>query len=132
VVEAELGLVATGWLEPDLMVGGARGGGFNATRQYHPATIHWRAPDGRVGWLRIVHDGPLDAVAGERSLMVTTHDHPRRGATDTVVVSSEPGTFGTERWTFPGLDVRVVGGPAASPDGVLATVGTATFELRLD
>jgi hypothetical protein len=131
VVDATVGLVATGWLAADLMIGGARGGGYNATRQYHPATIHWRAPDGQVGWLRIVHDGPVDAVAAERSLAVTTHDHPRRGATYTVVTSSHPGAFEADRWTFPGLAVHVLGGPPASADGVVPTVGTVTFELRV-
>lgn len=55
VVDEDVGLVATGWLSEELMAGGARGGGFNASGQYHPATVHWRAPDGSIGWLRLVH-----------------------------------------------------------------------------
>jgi hypothetical protein len=131
VVDEELGLVATGWLGDDVMVGAARGGGFNATRQYHPATIHWRSPDGGVGWLRLVHDGPLDATAGARSLTITVFDHPRRGPAPTMVSSSHPGTFEPGRWTFPGLTVVVEGAPSTSPDGVVATTGTTTFTLRI-
>ena len=76
VVDAGVGLVATGWLAPDLMIGAARGGGFNATRQYHPATVHWRAPDG-LGRLA-AHRARRSARCGgwpRRSLTVTTHDH---------------------------------------------------------
>lgn len=131
VVDPGLGLVATGWLAEEVMIGAGRGGGFNATRQYHPATLHWRLPDGSVGWLRLVHSGPLDAVAGPGTLTVTTHDHPRRGPTDTAVTSSHPGSFQAERWSFPGLDLQVDGAPSATPDGVLETVGTVTFELRV-
>ena len=32
---------------------------------------------------------------------------------------------------LPGLDVHVDGAPATSADGVLHTVGTVTFELRI-
>ena len=38
-----------------------RGGRFRAEGQYHPATVHWSAPDGSVGWLRLRHAGPLSA-----------------------------------------------------------------------
>ncbi len=131
VVDPAVGLVATGWLSEDVMIGAGRGGGFNATRQYHPATVHWRAPDGSVAWLRLVHDGPLDAVAGRGTLTVTVHDHPRRGPADTRVESSDAGTFAADRWSFPGLAIQVADGPPTSPAGVLTTGGGVTFELRV-
>jgi hypothetical protein len=132
VVDADLGLVATGWLAPDLMLGGARGGGFRASGQYHPATVHWRAPDGSVAWLRLVHEGPLDATVDADAggaMTVTTHDHRRRGPCATTVVSSHPGTFNQDRWSFPGLDVTVEGAPATSTTGILSTQGPTTFTL---
>jgi hypothetical protein len=130
VIDDGLGFVATGWLTEDLMVGAARGGGARASGQYHPATMHWRAPDGSVAWLRLVHEGPLDATVHDGgALEVTTHDHARRGSADTTVVSSHPGTFTPERWTFPGLTVDVRDPPPTSAAGVLTTVGTTTFVL---
>jgi hypothetical protein len=130
VIDDDLGFVATGWLTEDLMVGGARGGGARASGQYHPATVHWRAPDGTVGWLRLVHEGPLDATVRDGgALEVTTSDHKRRGPCDTTVVSSHPGTFTAERWTFPGLTIDVHGPLPTSPTGVLTTVGPTTFVL---
>jgi hypothetical protein len=112
------------------MVGGARGAGARASGQYHPATMHWRAPDGSVGWLRLVHEGPLHATVRDGGVLeVTTYDHARRGPCDTTVVSSHPGTFTRERWTFPGLTVTVDGAPPTSPSGVLSTAGPTTFVL---
>lgn len=130
-VDEDLGLVATGWLAEDRMVGAARGAPIDAVGQYHPATIHWRHPDGSVAWVRLSHRGRLDAVAGPGTLTVTTSDHPDRGPTATKVRSSHPGRFTDDTWTFPGLDIRVVGAPETSPDGVLDTTGTTTFALEL-
>ena len=130
VVDEDLGLIATGWLSTEFMAGGARGGGFRASGQYHPATIQWRAPDGSVGWLRLVHEGPLDATVHDSGVLaVTTFDHRRRGPCATKIVSSHPGTFDQNRWTFPGLTIDVEGAPPTSPTGVLATVGPTTFVL---
>lgn len=131
VVDADLGLVATGWLAPDRMIGAARGAAIDAIGQYHPATVHWRHPDGSVAWLRLVHRGRLDAVAAPGTLTVTTEDHSRHGPTDTTVRSSHPGRFTDDTWTFPGLEIRVTGAPSTTPDGVLATAGTTTFTLEL-
>jgi hypothetical protein len=130
VIDADLGFVATGWLTDDLMVGGGRGTGARASGQYHPATMHWRAPDGSVAWLRLVHEGPLHATAHpDGTLEVTTHDHARRGPCATTVVSSHPGTITPERWTFPGLTVDVHDPPPTSATGVLTTDGPTTFVL---
>ena len=130
VIDADLGFVATGWVSADRMVGGARGANARASGQYHPATMHWRAPDGSVGWLRIEHEGPLHATVRDGgALEVTTYDHVRRGPCDTTVVSSHPGTFEQDGWTFPGLTLAVTGAPPTSSTGVLTTTGPTTFVL---
>jgi hypothetical protein len=99
VVDADLGFEATGWLGADVMIGAARGSRARAEGQYHPATIHWRAPDGSIAWLRIVRHGPVHATAGPRTLEIT--------APDTTVESSHPGTITPDRWDFPGLTLDV-------------------------
>ncbi|HEX7166713.1 MAG TPA: hypothetical protein VF230_07010, partial [Acidimicrobiales bacterium] len=57
--------VATGWLSPEGMAGGEAGGAFPARGQYHPATAHWPG-----GWLRVRHEGPVDAVASPGRLTI--------------------------------------------------------------
>jgi hypothetical protein len=122
VVSEELGFVATGWLDDEVMLGGASGSRARAEGQYHPATMHWRAPDGTVGWLRLVHAGPLDVTVEPRRMTVAVHDHPRRGPQPTVVVSSHTGRFDEHAWSFPGLTVTVdgdlgAGGPSFDTPG---------------
>ena len=83
VVQDDPRRVATGWLDHDRMVGAEAGaGGLQARGQYHPATIHWRRPDGGVGWLRLVHHAPTRATASEGRLEVSLDPHPRHGPVD--------------------------------------------------
>ena len=59
VIEGSPRREASGWLEDALMIGGEDGDtGLQARGQFHPATVHWRQPDGTVGWLRVEHHGP--------------------------------------------------------------------------
>ena len=80
-------------------------GGPQARGQFHPATIHWRRPDGGVGWLRLVHHAPTRAAASERP--------PPRGRVRRRCTTSggRPTSLPLEvlphRWRFPGLEVQV-------------------------
>lgn len=114
---------ATGWLDDDLLVGAEAGGsGLHARGQFHPATIHWRLPDGGVGWLRLVHHGPTSATAARRRLDAVCRPHPRRGPQtwrwDSNIEATETAS---ERWELPGLQVRVTTG------GVLLDPATRTY-----
>ena len=81
VIEGSPRREASGWLEDALMIGGEDGDtGLQARGQFHPATVHWRQPDGTVGWLRVEHHGPTRARTGERRLVVDCDAHPHRGA----------------------------------------------------
>ena len=132
VIEQTLGdgRIATGWLAPDVMAGGERGGSYRAEGQYHPATVHWSLPDGSVAWLRVRHRGPVSATASRGALTVVVHDDPRHGRQPVVIESSHPGTFETSRWTFPG---RVIGydGPCADASGVIDARDGDTVSLSL-
>ena len=80
--------VATGWLGDEIMLGGEAGGPFPARGQYHPATAHWPG-----GWLRVRHEGEVDAVASGGVLTVT----PRRTGAATLIVHGDPsGVVGVE------------------------------------
>jgi hypothetical protein len=132
VVEQALrgGRVATGWIATDVMAGGERGGGFRAEGQYHPATVHWSAPDGSVGWLRLRHAGPLSASASTAELRVVVHDHHRLGRQPVIVETSHPCVFSHDRWSLPG---RTIGydGPAVDASGVIDAGDDTVLVLHL-
>ena len=115
--------VATGWLDADLLVGAeAHDAGPQARGQYHPATVHWRLPDGGVGWLRLVHRGPTRATAGERRLDVECRPHRRDGPQPLRWDSNvEPSVVASDQWSFPGLEVAV------ATDATLTDPATRTY-----
>lgn len=123
VIDDDPRRIATGWLDDDLLVGAeANDAGLHARGQYHPATVHWRLPDGGVGWLRLVHRGPTRAAAGQRRLDVECEPHARRGPQDLRWESNvEATTVAPERWSFPGLEVTV------ATDAVLGDPATRTY-----
>jgi hypothetical protein len=131
VVEQALpgGRVATGWLAPDVMVGGERGGRFHADGQYHPATVHWAVGDGSVGWLRLRHAPPLSATASRGQLQVTVHDHHRDGRRRVAVESSHPCRFEPQRWILPGRVIEY-DGPPADDHGTIDTGNDDLLTLR--
>jgi hypothetical protein len=120
VVEQALpgGRVATGWIGPDVMAGGERGAHARAEGQYHPATAHWAAGDGTIGWIRLRHAGPLWATAAAGRLTVEVRDSRTLGRRPVRVEASVRGRFDARTWTF---GDRTVGyeGPPAGPDGVI-------------
>ena len=126
---------ASGWLDADLMVGAEHGdAGLHARGQFHPATVHWRQPDGTVGWLRVEHHGPTRARAAERRLEVECLPHERHGdrpvtwVTNAVVLEAD-----AARWRLPGLDVEVAtDAPLTDPATLTyAPAGPTTFTLHL-
>ncbi|MGI8794515.1 MAG: hypothetical protein ACR2H3_15310 [Acidimicrobiales bacterium] len=63
--------VATSWLAGGVMIGAESSPhNWRGWGQYVPATIHWRRPDGAIGWLRVWHAGVIDATAEPGRLLV--------------------------------------------------------------
>jgi hypothetical protein len=135
--------IASAWLSPDLMVGAERGGRkWPGWGQYHPATVHWRDPDDRTRWIRLVHSGPVEARAEPDGLATTCLPHARRGPQPTTFLVSAAHALEGGHWRLPGLTVRVstdaefVG---VAQSGELDEVryeppasGIATFRLSFD
>ena len=112
VVSSDPHRVATAWLEPGLMLGAESSDpGWSAWGQYHPATVHWRCPDGSIGWIRLRHRAPVSATVTERALAVVCRPHPRHGPQPTTIEihapGASPGAIGEAMWTLPGLVAEV-------------------------
>lgn len=122
------------------------------SRDFCPATLHWRQPNGKPGWLRLQHLGAIHARASERRLDIAGHIEPelttRYGDAHTsfvfrIGVSGVPVSIEPDRWRLPGLTVQVAGNlgcPEVKADGdqVIVTYAPETawpemhFELFPD
>jgi hypothetical protein len=90
------------------MVGAGRGGRrWPGWGQYHPATVHWRDPDDRTRWIRLVHSAPVEARAEPHALVTTCTPHARRGPQPTTFLVSAADALEGDVWRLPGLTVRV-------------------------
>ncbi len=97
--------VATAWLAPDIMIGAESAQGARpASAQRHPATVHWRAGAGEVGWIRLCPSLSPDARASANRLAVS-------GESPLFFQICAPGLdaglIRPHRWQLPGLEVQV-------------------------
>jgi hypothetical protein len=107
--------VATAWIGERLMLGAEFTGGTRDAgspgNQFHPATIHWRMPDGDIGWVRLIQCPRVDAKAARNVLTITTTrgdsrfrvfapPHDRNIAALAVKLTNSS-------WKLPGLTVSV-------------------------
>ncbi len=100
--------VATAWLGSDVMIGAEATawsrGVPHARSQFHPATVHWRLPDGGIGWIALRDGSRLNATAEPSTLLVDAvgnavfHIHAPGAAIE---------DCSHDRWNLPGLDARV-------------------------
>jgi hypothetical protein len=110
---------ATAWLAEDLAIGAESSEvDWHGFDQHHPATLHWRIPEAeaeeseQVGWLRVRHDGPVDARAevGALSLALSAPQDRSGGETrlEFFAPGGRPDSFANpDLWKLPGLTLRV-------------------------
>jgi hypothetical protein len=114
--------VATAWLGERAMWGGEASGGRTIHWQHHPVTLHWRRPDGDLGWMKLATTAPVDAVADAGGLTLTVHTGLGWLREAEVPVwlelSHEPDAVLELRdgavWALPGLTLRFAVSPAPS------------------
>jgi hypothetical protein len=99
--------IATAWIGKDVIYGGEVTGkttNFGGYAQFHPVTVQWLAPEGKIGWIRLLHFPPVDASANKRGIVISTTG-------DVEFRISAPGLapqkLSAPQWTLPGLTVRV-------------------------
>lgn len=128
------GRVATGWLGADRMLGAERNGDVRLTgwSQYVAAALHWRRPDGGVGWLTVRAPGPSQARAAAHRLEIPW---PAGARGELRVAVHAPGVrpdgFGADRWALPGLELRA-DCDLPSPDVEVGAEGATLTYRRLD
>ncbi len=99
--------IATAWIGKNVIYGGEITGhtrDVDARSQFHPVTVQWQAPDGKVGWIQLTRCPPIDASADKSGITITA-------AGDVSFRLSAPdlasGTVSSEQWSLPGLTVQV-------------------------
>jgi hypothetical protein len=140
---------ASAWLTEDLAIGAESSEvDWHDFDQHHPATLHWRIPAAResepdqVGWLRVRHDGPLDARAETGALHLALGAPRDRDGGGTRLELFAPGVasdaFATPgRWELPGLALRVESDApapaveATGPSIVVRYPGPGPRDIRL-
>jgi hypothetical protein len=124
---------ATGWLANDAMIGAERSesDAFSAWSQYVASTVHWRLPDGGVGWVVVRTLGPPQAEAQPGALLVDWP--PSEPGGDRRISLHAPGVepsalrtaLSGAHWDLPGLRVSVESdalGPEVAPGPAGATL----------
>jgi hypothetical protein len=118
--------VASAWIGENVMIGaeslrlsGERPGIVPNldSEQYHPVTLHWRHPNGDVGWLRLRHAGPVEAHAEQGRLVIVGPlladglerygDAHRSYVFEIAYDTRIAAELDAERWQLPGLEIRV-------------------------
>lgn len=99
--------VATAWIGRNLILGGEATGKTRTTgphSQFHPATIQWRTPTGKIGWVNVVEAAELDASADEKGLLLSARDSVRiRLHADGLQASQ----LTKDAWNLPGLMLSI-------------------------
>jgi hypothetical protein len=100
--------IATAWVGEHALLGGERGGGDRRNwKQFHPATLHWRMPDGDVGWARLRYPGPADATAERDRLSISCMGDEQAIVFEVYAPGADAALQQATRWQLPGLAVRV-------------------------
>ncbi|NLD42436.1 MAG: hypothetical protein GX657_02970 [Chloroflexi bacterium] len=96
---------ASAWLGEECMIGAAVTDlSRPAGGQMHPATMHWRLPDGSIGWLRLVEGERVEARAAARTLTISCAGN---AAFQVHAPGAGLGAARRDAWHLPGLTVRV-------------------------
>jgi hypothetical protein len=99
--------VATAWIGNDVIYGGEITGhtrDVDARSQFHPVTVQWQAPGGKIGWIQLTRCPPIDASASKSGILISA-------AGDVSFRIEAPGiaagNLTADQWSLPGLEVQV-------------------------
>lgn len=97
----------TAWLSENLMLG-AEADNLNETRtdQFHPATIHWKAPDGSIGWIRTRTETLIQAKVKPYEVRLSCKE-PVEYIFEIRAANSNPSMITSDQWNLPGLTIQL-------------------------
>ena len=100
--------IATAWIGKNVIYGGEITGhtkDVGPPSQFHPVTVQWLAPGGKIGWIQLTQCPMIDATADKQHIVIST------AAGDVSFRISAPGVASTgateNKWSLPGLSVGV-------------------------
>jgi hypothetical protein len=99
--------IATAWIGKDVIYGGEITGhtrGVDAQSQFHPATVQWQMPAGKIGWIQLTRTPPIDASATKGEIVITASGDV---SFRIYAPGLSSGQLQEKLWTLPGLSVRV-------------------------
>ena len=74
------------------------------TSQFHPATVQWRTPSGKIGWVQLTRAPNLNATADRDGITIETKgDVSFRIAANGVA----PPSITASQWNLPGMSIAV-------------------------
>ena len=115
--------VATAWIGEHAIWGGEAttlGKDVGPTSQFHPATVQWRTPSGKIGWVQLTRAPDLNATADHDGITIETKgDVTFRIVANGIAASS----ISAKQWNLPGMAIGVEsdGGFSSHPGGTAET-----------
>jgi hypothetical protein len=133
--------VATAWIGEHAIWGGEAttlSRDIGPTSQFHPATVQWRTPSGKIGWVQLTRAPNLNVTADHDGITIETKgDVTFRIVANGIVASA----ISAKQWNLPGMPIAVESDGAFSsrlanipgpPNAVDVTYsGVSRISLRL-
>lgn len=127
---------ATAWLGKQIVWGGemtSLSKDAGPSSQFHPATVQWRTPSGKIGWVLVVECPPVNANADEHGLTIEAAGDVKL---QIHAVGAEKAKLTREGWSLPGLNIKVAtdaaGFSVSESAGNLYVTYTGMHRMRLD
>lgn len=137
--------VATAWLSDGLMIGAEATpldsgdhAFYKLSDQFHPATMHWRLPNGHTGWMRLRHMGAVCARASKGELAIAGKLEPKladkygdahRQFVFEMCIPGDGVSIQSGIWTLPGLSLNISGNLSEPQVRQAGDIWTVTFVI---
>jgi len=99
--------IATAWIGRDAIYGGEatnKTRGVDGHNQFHPATVQWKLPSGKIGWIQLTQSPPIDVRADRRGLQISCSGDVKFRIHAQGIEASD---LRQSDWTLPGLAVHI-------------------------